>query len=293
MMRGHRTFAVAVRTPAGAIRLQEGALRGSLYRDRVWRLPFVRGLTLLVEQLHLGLRCLFWAAQVAAGQEERELTRTQVAIAVCAGVAFAALLFLGLPLVGAGLAGQHAGSFGFVLLEALLRVALVLGYLLLIGQLRDVRRLFQYHGAEHKAINALEAGWALRPGTVRAAIRLHPRCGTGFLLVVLAVGLLLFSLVALIHPGWALVVVSRIVGIPIIAGLSYEAIRLLASHPTHPVARILLRPVLWTQLLTTREPDERMLEVAITALQAVRAADAETSPVTASATTVLAPRELA
>lgn len=286
MMRGRREFAVAVRAPDGTIRLREGALTAGLYRDRFWRLPFVRGLALLGEQLHLGMRCLFWAAQVATGQEERELTRAKIAIAVAFGAGVSVLLFLGLPLLGAGLAGQHAGSFGFVVLEGLLRVALVLGYLLLMGRLRDVRRLFQYHGAEHKAINALEAGRPLEPAAARAASRLHPRCGTGFLLVVLVISLVLFSFVALAHPGWAGTVVSRIVGIPIVAGISYECIRLLASHAQHPIARVLLRPVLWTQLLTTREPDDSMLEVAIRALRAVMAADQEPLPAAVTPTAV-------
>ncbi|HEX4213546.1 MAG TPA: DUF1385 domain-containing protein [Candidatus Dormibacteraeota bacterium] len=280
MMRGRRDYAVAVRDPKGEIRVQRGELRGSLYRHRFWRLPFVRGLAMLGEQLHLGMRSLLWSAGVAAG-EEIEIGPKEIAISLVIGIGFSALLFIGLPLLGAGLADHRAGSFGFVVVESLIRVALVLGYLLLMGTIRDVRRVLQYHGAEHKTINALESGWALEPATVKRASALHPRCGTGFLLVVLVVSLVVFSLVALAHPDWVFLIASRLIGIPVIAGVSYEAIRLLARHRSNPVARVLLLPVLYTQKLTTREPDEGMLEVAIAALEAVMEADREPSPVPA------------
>ena len=185
-------------------------------------------------------------------------------------LSFTMVLFIGLPLLGAGFAVRRSGSFGFVIVEGAIRVALVLGYLWLIAMLKDVRRVFQYHGAEHKTINAFESGWPLDVPSVRRASTLHPRCGTGFLLVVVVVSVLVFSLVAVFHPNWFWLVVSRLVGVPVIAGVSYELIRLMARHRDNPVVRVLLLPVLYTQKFTTREPEDEMLEVAIVAFNAAR-----------------------
>lgn len=275
MMRGRRHYAVAVRLPDGQIKVRSEPLRSALYVSRVWRLPFLRGLAMLGEQLHLGMKSLIWSASVNAGEQDVEIGKKEILASVAVGVVISLVLFIGLPLLGAGVAVGHSGSFGFVVVEGLIRVAIVLAYLGLIGLMKDVRRIFQYHGAEHKTINALERGWKLEPAGVRPASTLHPRCGTGFLIVVLVVSVLVFSLVAAAHPNWFWLIVSRLVGIPVIASLSYEWIRLLARFPRNPVVRVLLLPVLYTQRLTTREPDDGQLEVAIAALEAARAGDAE------------------
>ena len=225
MMRGRRHYAVAVRVPgSGEIRVDRGALTAPIYTNRGWRLPFLRGLALLAEQLHLGTRSLSWSAQVNAGAQDIQIGKREIAIALVGS----ALLFFGLPLVGASLAVHRSSSFGFVLIEGLIRVALVLGYLTAIALVPDVRRVFQYHGAEHKTINAFEAGQPMDVDGVRPASVLHPRCGTGFLLVVLVVSVLVFSIVAIFHPNWFWLIVSRILGIPVFAGLGYECIRFMA-----------------------------------------------------------------
>src|SRR5216684_3274584 len=178
MMRGKRHYAVAVRLPSTKqIVVDRGELKASIYVNRFWKLPFVRGLALIGEQLHLGMKEI----------------RSSVAVA---GV-FGLLIFIGLPLLLAGLAVHRSRGFVFVLVEGIIRVGLVLGYLSLIALLPDVRRVFQYHGAEHKTINAFESGWPLEVPSVRRASLLHPRCGTGFLLVVLVVSVIVFSVVAL------------------------------------------------------------------------------------------------
>jgi uncharacterized protein YqhQ len=277
MMRGRRQYAVAVRLPSGGIRVHQGRLQAGIYVHPLWKLPFLRGLALLAEQLHLGMRSLIWSAAVNAGEQDVEIGPREIAVAIAVGSALSLALFIGLPLLGAGFAVHRAGSFWFVVVEGVIRVALVLAYLALVGRTKDVSRIFQYHGAEHKTINALERGWPLEPSSVRRASTLHPRCGTGFLIVVLVVSVLIFSLVAIAHPNWPLLILSRIVGIPLIAGISYEWIRLLARDPNHPIARVLLVPVLATQRLTTREPDDGMIEVAIAALQAAREGEAEVS----------------
>ena len=270
-MRGRRHYAVAVRVPVtNEIRVERGALSGALYTHPLWKLPFIRGLALLAEQLHLGTRSLSWSAQVNAGAQDIQIGRREVAISLAVAVALSVGLFFGLPLLGASLAVHRANSLFFVLVEGVIRVGLVLAYLSLISLVPDVRRVFQYHGAEHKTINALEAGWPLEVPAVRRASVMHPRCGTGFLLVVLVASILVFSLVAVFNPNWFWLVASRILGIPVIAGVGFEAIRFMARHRNHPVIRILLLPVLYTQRFTTREPSDDMLEVSIAALNAAR-----------------------
>jgi uncharacterized protein YqhQ len=271
MMRGRQHYAVAVRLPStGEIRVAQGELRSRLYTSRFWKLPFVRGLALLAEQMHLGTTCLVWSAKVKAGDQDLRLGRREIAISLAVAIVASTLLFIGLPLLGAGFAVHRSSSFWFVLVEGLIRVVLLLGYLTLIGLMPDVRRVFQYHGSEHKTINAYEAGWPLEIPSVRRASLLHPRCGTGFLLVVLVVSLLVFSGVSLLHPNWAELITSRVLGIPVIAGISYEWIRLMARHRDNPVVKILLLPVLYTQKFTTREPEDGMLEVSIAAFRAAR-----------------------
>ena len=271
MMRGRRHYAVAVRVPGTReIRIDRGALTAALYTRPVWKLPFLRGLALLAEQLHLGTRSLSWSAQVNAGAQDIRIGRREVAISLSVALVLSVGLFFGLPLLGASLAIHRSGSFMFVLVEGVIRVALVLAYLSLIALIPDVRRVFQYHGAEHKTINAYEAGWPLEVPAVRRASVLHPRCGTGFLLVVLVVSILLFSLVAVFNPNLFWLIASRVLGIPVIAGVGFEAIRFMARHRNHPIVRVLLLPVLYTQRFTTREPDDDMLEVSIAAFNAAR-----------------------
>jgi uncharacterized protein YqhQ len=271
MMRGRNHYAVAVRVPSSQeIRVEKGELRAALYTSKIWKLPLLRGLALLAEQLHLGMKTLIWSAGVNAGDQDIEIGRREILVSIALALTFTMVLFIGLPLLGAGFTVRRSGSFLFVVVEGVIRVALVLGYLWVIAMLKDVRRVFQYHGAEHKTINAFESGWHLEVPTVRGASTLHPRCGTGFLLVVVVVSVLVFSLVAVFHPNWFWLVVSRLVGVPVIAGVSYELIRLMARHRDHPVVRVLLLPVLYTQKFTTREPDDEMLEVAIVAFEAAR-----------------------
>src|SRR6266700_3407829 len=278
MMRGRRHYAVAVRLPgSGEIRVERGALTAPIYTSRWWKLPFVRGLALLAEQLHLGMRSLSWSAQVNAGAQDIKIGRKEVGVSLAIAGAGSLLLFFGLPLLGASLAVHRSNSFWFVLVEGLIRVALVLAYLSLIALLPDVRRVFQYHGAEHKTINAYESGWPLEVSSVRRASLLHPRCGTGFLLVVLVVSVVVFSVVALFNPNWFWLVMSRVLAIPLIAGAGFELIRFMARHRTNAVVKVLLLPVLGTQKFTTREPTDDMLEVAIVACNSAREGEEDTA----------------
>jgi uncharacterized protein YqhQ len=276
MMRGRRHYAVAVRLPnTKEIVVDRGELKAPIYVNPFWKLPFVRGLALIGEQLHLGMKSLIWSANMNAGGRDVQIGKREITGSVAVAAVFGLLLFIGLPLVLAGAAVHRSGSFLFVLVEGLIRVGLVLGYLSLIALLPDVRRVFQYHGAEHKTINAFESGWPLEVGSVRRASLLHPRCGTGFLLVVLVVSVVVFSVVALAHPNWFWLIASRLLGIPVIAGVGFEAIRFMARNRHNPVIKVLLLPVLGTQKFTTREPSDDMLEVAITAFNAAREGEEE------------------
>jgi uncharacterized protein YqhQ len=271
MMRGKSHYAVAVRLPnTKEIVVNRGELKAPIYTNPIWKLPFIRGLALIGEQLHLGMKSLIWAANMNAQGHDVEIGKKEITGSVAAAGVFALVLFIGLPLGLASLAVHRSGSFAFVVVEGLIRVALVLGYLSAISLLPDVRRVFMYHGAEHKTINAFESGWALDVPSVRRASTLHPRCGTGFLLVVLVISVVVFSVVAVFHPNVFWLIASRILAIPIIAGVGFELIRYMARHRNNPVVRVALLPVLGTQKFTTREPTDDMLEVAICAFNSAR-----------------------
>jgi uncharacterized protein YqhQ len=271
MMRGKRYYAVAVRLPTTKeIVIDRGELKAPIYTNPFWKLPFVRGIALIGEQLHLGMRSLMWSANMNAGSRDIEISKKEITGSVAVAMVFALALFIGLPLLLAGVAVHKSGGFLFVLVEGVIRVGLVLGYLSLIALLPDVRRVFQYHGAEHKTINAFESGWPLDVSSVRRASLLHPRCGTGFLLVVMVVSIVVFSVVALAQPNWYWLIASRLLAIPVIAGLGFESIRFMARHRYNPIVRVLLLPVLGTQKFTTREPSDDMLEVAIAAFNSAR-----------------------
>ncbi len=278
MMRGKRHYAVAIRLPSTReIVVDRGELKAAIYVNPMWKLPLLRGLALIGEQLHLGMKSLIWSANMNAGGNDVVIGKKEITGSVAFAAVFGLALFLGLPLLLAGLAVHRSGSFLFVVVEGVIRVGLVLGYLSAIALLPDVRRVFQYHGAEHKTINAFESGWPLDVASVRRASLLHPRCGTGFLLVVLVVSVVVFSVVALFHPNWFWLVVSRLVAIPLIAGAGFELIRFMARNRRNPVVRVMLLPVLGTQKFTTRQPTDDMLEVAITAFNSARQGEEETA----------------
>ena len=278
MMRGKHHYAVAVRLPkTKEIVVDRGELKAAIYVNPMWKLPILRGLALIGEQLHLGMKTLIWSANMNAGGNEITIGKREITASMAFAAVFGLGLFFGLPLLLAGLAVHRSGSFLFVLVEGVIRVGLVLAYLSAIALLPDVRRVFQYHGAEHKTINAFESGWPLEVASVRRASLLHPRCGTGFLVVVLVISVVLFSVVAVFHPNWFWLIASRVIGIPLIAGIGFELIRFMARHRYNAVVRVLLLPVLGTQKFTTREPTDDMLEVAITAFNSARQGEEESA----------------
>lgn len=268
MMRGRRGWAAVVRAPNGKLVAKEEPLEGALYGSKVKKIPFLRGLALLWETLNLGMRTLLWSANVALAEEQVELSKPMMAGTVATSLAFAIGLFFVVPLLAVGAVDRFiTSSFASNLIEGLIRLAVFVGYLAVIGKMPDIARVFSYHGAEHKTINAFEANAPLTPQAVKTFTRAHPRCGTTFLFEVLVISIFVFALLG--RPPMLERIISRIVLVPLVAAVSYEFLRLGAGAYHIPLIRILLSPFLALQSLTTREPDEDMIAVAIEALKRV------------------------
>jgi uncharacterized protein YqhQ len=271
LMRGRNHYAVAARRKDGSITVTSEMLTSRVYTNPIWARPFLRGVAGLWEMLSLGMRALQWSANVQLGADA-EITAGALRVTIAISLVFGLGLFIGLPLLLAGVLHRASQqSFTRILIEGAIRAFILLGYLWAIGRLANVRRLFEYHGAEHKAINCLESGAPVEVAGVRASSRLHPRCGTGFLVVVAFVSVVVFTPLALLPIPVRLAL--QIALVPVVAGISYEAIRALARARHTTLGRIALIPVLATQRLSTREPDDRQIEVAITALDAARAGE--------------------
>lgn len=273
MMRGSRAMAVAVRNPEGEIVTHVEPVNQTVYNGPISRVPFVRGLTMLWDALGLGLRSLMFSADVALGEDEGASFSGPIAWGTVAiSLAFGIGLFFVLPVLVVGFADRWIeSSLVSNLLEGLIRLLLFVGYIWLIGRMPDIRRVFAYHGAEHKTINTFEAGNDVGLDAVQASSTVHPRCGTGFLLSVVVISILLFSLLG--RPVWWVRLLSRVALIPVVAGVAYEYIRFSARHMDHFLMRAIAVPNLAMQRLTTREPDADMLEVAITAFNCMMAAE--------------------
>ena len=273
LMRGRSTYAVAVRRPDGEIQVLRGRLRSAIYVSAFWKLPLLRGLAGLWEQLHLGMKALMWSASIQAAGEEIELSKGAMGVTIGIAVVGALLFFLGVPLLAAGFLSRGRSNLFFGIVDGLVRIGLLLAYLYAISFKSEIARLFAYHGAEHKTINAYEAGLTLDVPNVRTQSTLHPRCGTGFLLAVMVVSAFVFGLVG--RPALPILLASRIILIPLIAMLAYEFIRFAGRHRHNPVVKVLIIPFLLTQKLTTREPDDRQIEVALAAFEAARQEEKE------------------
>jgi len=293
MMRGVSNWAVAVRKPRaeqlaegelspeeaalGEIEVQTFPLDSVMRRHRLLRLPIVRGVVALGGSMAIGFRALEVSANAQlppeAGKDGGEAEKQDIPKGVWAGtvvvaLALAIVLFFLIPVGITSLIKHQLGSsFLFWLVEGVVRTSLFLGYMWLLSRVRDLRRVFEYHGAEHKTISCFEAGLPLTPVNAQRFSRLHPRCGTSFLLVVMIVAIFVFAPIGL--PAWWILVITRILGVPLIAGLSFEVIKFAGRNRNRGWVRALMWPGMKLQLLTTREPDHSQLEVAISALKAV------------------------
>ena len=288
MMRGISTWAVAVRKPVpedlhdgkldpeegahGEIEVQSFPLVSWTKKHRVLRWPIVRGVVALVESLKIGLKALGISANAQLPEEEEPISSGAWVGTALVALIFAVGLFFVVPVgLTSLIKDQLHSSVLFWLIEGIVRTAIFLGYLLLLSRLRDLRRVFEYHGAEHKTISCFEADDRLIPSRAKLYSRLHPRCGTSFLLIVMVLAIFVFAPLGL--PAWYWLLLSRILGIPLIAGLSYEVIKWAGRNRRKRWVRAVMYPGLMLQNLTTREPDEDELAVAIAALEAVLAVE--------------------
>ncbi|HUN23094.1 MAG TPA: DUF1385 domain-containing protein [Anaerolineales bacterium] len=271
MMRGSKAVAVAVRDPHGKIQLDVQPL-SPIYRGTIAKLPFVRGVLGIWDALGLGTRALLYSANIAAGEEaklEGPVAYGTMAISLSFGIALFFLAPAGIAhWLGSLLSMPHWANN---LLEGLVRLGLVIGYIALIRQMKDVKRLFGYHGAEHKTINAFEAGASLKPEIVQNYPIEHPRCGTAFLLMLVIFSVILFSFLGDLNVWQRLL--SRLLLVPVLAGIAYEYLRITAIYFNNPLVKLLVMPNLALQHLTTCQPDLGMIEVAIHSFNAMRAAE--------------------
>jgi uncharacterized protein YqhQ len=289
MMRGVSTWAVAVRKPLpeqlaggrelapeeaakGEIEIQSFPLVSWTKRHRALRWPVIRGVVALAESLNIGFKALGLSANAQLPEGEKEISGPMWAGTIVAGLALAIGLFFVVPVTLTNLIKDELGSaFLFWLVEGVLRTVIFLGYLWLISRMRDLRRVFEYHGAEHKVISCFEAGEPLEPERAARYSRLHPRCGTSFLLIVMIVAIFVFAPIGL--PAWYLLVATRILGVPLIAGLSFEVIKWSGRNRGKRWVRGVMWPGMQLQKLTTREPDLEQLAVAVAAMEAVLAVE--------------------
>lgn len=280
MMRGVKHWAVAVRLENGEIDTETHEFESSAKTNRFYRVPVVRGVVALVESMGIGIKALGTSANKQLGEEEEEIGGATWVLTVIFSLVFAIGLFFLLPLAITNVLQAHNKSdLGFVLFEKATRIVIFVAYLWVISLLPDLKRVFEYHGAEHKTIFTYEAGLPLTPENAARFSRFHPRCGTSFLLLVFIVSI--FVLVPLGRPDWYILYSSRIIAVPLVAGLAFELIKLIGKHRSRLWARVVMWPGLQLQRLTTREPDHEQLAVAIASLEAVleledpRAAKAE------------------
>jgi uncharacterized protein YqhQ len=276
MMRTPRYWAVSVRRPDGRISNVSKDTTSAAVRHRVLRIPIIRGVVALGDSLSVGFRALSVSAQYATSDDDdeqpAELSTTSIVISFALAILFAVAVFK----VGPSLLTKWLGftqTITFVLVEGAIRIAALVGYLALLSLIPDLRRVFQYHAAEHMAINALEAGDELEPERVARHSRIHVRCGTAFLLWVMVVAIVVFLFIT--PSGWVGLVASRVLALPLIAGIAYELIRLASRFSHHRAVRVILAPGLWLQRLTTREPTLEQIEVSIDALKHVLSLEQE------------------
>ncbi len=281
MMRGPRNWAVAARKPDGEIAQVAREIDPLMARHWLLRLPVVRGVVALGESLSIGFRALSVSANYAAQEAEEgdeepaEIGRWALAFSFAIAIGFAVMLFKVSPALITDLLPISSGGW-FVIVEGLIRVTIFVLYLSVLSLIPSLRRVFQYHAAEHKAINAYEAGEDLTPEVTQRYSLIHPRCGTAFLLWVMVIGVFVFALFG--RPAWYWLIVSRIALLPVIAGIAYELIRFAGKHAENRILMTLLAPGLWLQRLTTREPTLDQLEVSIRALREVLEREGRLAP---------------
>ena len=280
MMKSQNYLAIAVRNEKGMIVTKKEKLKK---KKKFLQLPFIRGIVNLVETLVIGIRSLVWSANQLT-EEKEEFSKLELIATLAISIGFVILFFVALPYFLTVLTGakEETSPVFFNLIDGIIKIVLFLLYLLLISLMKDIKILFQYHGAEHKAVNCYVAGRELTSKNAKKFSTLHPRCGTSFLMLVLIISILIFSILPVLvintYPGFlnlglimqkSILFPLRLLVIPIIAGLAYEALKLSARFDKNILIKIIIKPGLLLQKITTRKPTDRQLEVALTALKGI------------------------
>jgi len=265
LMRGRKYLTAAFRLPDGTIKVVEEELTG-IYKNKIRDIPFLRGLIILWDSLVLGLKYLTIASNFQLKEEEEKIEGPTLYLTLAVSMLFAVGIFFFIPTLLMQLLYKMTNFSSFVinLIEGFVRMSILILYLTLIRKMKDIKRVFSYHGAEHKTISAYEHGESLAVATIQKYSTAHPRCGTSFLMTVMVISIFVFSIVS--TPSIFMRVLSRIVLIPVVAMISYEFIRILGKHEKNPIIRVISKPNLWLQKLTTNQPTDEMVEVAIQAL---------------------------
>ena len=269
MMQGTQGYAMASRTPDGRIVYKTGKRKSIKSRHKLLTLPLIRGVVSFAESMYVGFSSLTWSAFQAGEEEEDKLTWQDMVLAIGMALVLTAVFFVILPVFLASFTLDYLGPFGRSLIEGLIRVALFLGYVVAIRQIPDVARVFEYHGAEHKTINAWEAGLPLTVENIQKQSRINCRCGTSFIVMSLIMMVLIFTFVG--NTSVIGRIITKLVAMPVVMGVAYEVFRLPLKYPDNPIVKILIAPGLQLQRLTTKEPDAREIEVAMVALLKVPA----------------------
>ncbi len=271
MIRGRKAVVTAVRRPGGGLAMDIQPL-ASIYTGRLRKAPLIRGIIVLIEAMVLGIKSLLYSASISLEEEEEEISGRMVWVMIVTALALAIVLFLIIPLFLTRLINPYiSSSLVFHLIEGLIRLGIFIAYLKLVALMPDIKRIFTYHGAEHKTVNAFENGAPMEVEAVRKYNTAHVRCGTSFLFVVLIIAIVIFALVG--RPSLWLMVLSRILLFPVIAALGYEAIYFGANHVKNAVVKIIMAPGLLLQGLTAKEPDDSQIEIALSALNKVMEID--------------------
>jgi uncharacterized protein YqhQ len=275
MMKGPTHYSVAVRKPNEKISLKVEECSSLTKKYKILNLPFLRGIVYLIEMLVLGLNTLTYSANESAEKEEEQLSGKEIFFTIAIALLFAVGIFIALPLfITKAIIQSNGILFNFI--DGIIRVLFFVVYVLLISMMKDVVRLFQYHGAEHKAVNCYEKGLKLTVANAKKQTTRHARCGTSFIVIVLILSIFVFSLI--VSPNWIVKFLGRLIFVPIIAGISYELLKVFAKNENNCIIKLLIQPGYWVQGLTTREPDEKQLEIGLKAIKAVLAKETPQSP---------------
>ncbi|HIU09948.1 MAG TPA: DUF1385 domain-containing protein [Candidatus Avidehalobacter gallistercoris] len=269
MMQGSQGYAMAARAAGGRIVYKCGKRRSFKSRSKLFSLPLIRGVISFAESIYVGFSSLTWSAFQSGEEEEEQLSWKEMAFAIVTALLLTIVFFVILPVFAASFTLEYLGPFGRSLVEGLIRVALFLGYIIAIRRLPDIARVFEYHGAEHKTINAWEAGLPLTVENVKKQSRINCRCGTSFIMMSLILMVIVFTFIG--NTGVLGRIITKIIAMPLVMGIAYEVFRLPLKYPNNKLVQILIAPGLWIQRLTTKEPDAKEIEVALTALLKVPA----------------------